>query len=201
MRILTCLAASAVFTASLNASAAVLRFDDSATQISTNEWVYEIDGVQVQATVISENGRIFYNPVEDAIGVGTNVLNGAMSWGETLTIRFDQPVTISQISFRQWENPGLIFTYDEVIFRNDDTGGLLTLTDSGQGAFDLLDHFALPDITLSSFTLIPNNQRTAVYLWGIEFETTEIPLPGAVWLFGTALAGLGVAGRRRTVEV
>lgn len=201
MRILTCLAASAVFAASLNASAAVLRFDDSATQISTNEWIYEMDGVQVQATVISENGRIFYNPVEDAIGVGTNVLNGAMSWGETLTIRFDQPVTISQISFRQWENPGLIFTYDEVIFRNDDTGGLLTLTDSGQGAFDLLDHFALPDITLSSFTLIPNNQRTAVYLWGIEFETTEIPLPGAVWLFGTALAGLGVAGRRRTVEV
>lgn len=199
MRILTCLAASAVFAASLNASAAVLRFDDSATQISTNEWIYEMDGVQ--ATVISENGRIFYNPVEDAIGVGTNVLNGAMSWGETLTIRFDQPVTISQISFRQWENPGLIFTYDEVIFRNDDTGGLLTLTDSGQGAFDLLDHFALPDITLSSFTLIPNNQRTAVYLWGIEFETTEIPLPGAVWLFGTALAGLGVAGRRRTVEV
>lgn len=199
MRILTCLAASAVFAASLNASAAVLRFDDSATQISTNEWIYEMDGVQ--ATVISENGRIFYNPVEGAIGVGTNVLNGAMSWGETLTIRFDQPVTISQISFRQWENPGLIFTYDEVIFRNDDTGGLLTLTDSGQGAFDLLDHFALPDITLSSFTLIPNNQRTAVYLWGIEFETTEIPLPGAVWLFGTALAGLGVAGRRRTVEV
>lgn len=199
MRILTCLAASAFFAASLNASAAVLRFDDSATQISTNEWIYEIDGVQ--ATVISENGRIFYNPVEGAIGVGTNVVNGAMSWGETLTIRFDQPVTISQISFRQWENPGLIFTYDEVVFRNDDTGGLLTLTNSGQGAFDLLDHFALPDITLSSFTLIPNNQRTAVYLWGIEFETTEIPLPGAVWLFGTALAGLGVAGRRRTAEV
>jgi len=197
MRASMLVAATAAAVLSIEASAATLRFDDSATILSTNQWQYTVDDIEV--TVTSNGGRIFYNSVEDAIGVGTNLLNGAMSWGETLTVSFDRPVYLSQISFRQWENPGPVFgiVYDEVVLSSGDT--LLTLTDSGQGIFDLVDHFALPDLLVDSFTLTPNNKRTAVYLWGIDVQ--EVPLPGAVWLFGSALAGLGIVRRRRQPQL
>lgn len=195
MRVLTSLAASTVIAISLDASALTFRFDNSATPIAGNQWEYHQGGIQ--ATLTSTGGNLFYNVVEGAVGVGNNLLNGALASGQTMTVSFDQPVIISKIYFRQWENP-VIWPLDQVKFSGG--GEVLTLTDSGEGAFDLWDVFNLGDINLSSFVLTPTNLTTAVYLWGIDIEAAEVPLPAAAWLFGSALLGLVVRGRRRATQ-
>ncbi len=192
MRILSSVAASAILAFSLDASALTFRFDNSASHMAGNQWQYSQGGIQ--ATVSSQGGDLFYNSVEDAIGVGHTVFDGAMAQHESMSVSFNQPVVISKIYFRQWENPGLFITYDQVVFNGG--GQTLTLTNSGQGV-TLLDSFNLPDITLDGFSLTPNNSLTAVYLWGIDIETAEIPLPAAAWLFGSAVMALGAGGRRR----
>jgi len=34
----------------------------------------------------------------------------------------------------------------------------------------------------------------------ISFSTTAVPAPAAVWLFGSALAGMGIIGRRKQAQ-
>src|SRR5690625_4043033 len=157
MKRMTSAAAAVLLVASLDAGAASLRFDNSAQKPSDSEWVYQLG--DLTATVTSQGGPLFYNGVERAIGVGTSVFNGAIANNETVTVHFNQPVTLSQISFRQWENPGPLGTvYDRVVLSWDE-GQSITLTDSGQGV-DLLDDFVLPDIELTQFTLTPDHHNT-----------------------------------------
>lgn len=62
---------------------------------------------------------------------------------------------------------------------------------SGFVGAPVLDH-ADYKITLSSSTL--NFSRS-----GNVITVTSVPLPGAAWLFGSVLAGLGAVGRRKSV--
>ena len=192
------LAAMVVLAFSLDASATTFRFDDSADVIAGNQWQYTQDGIQ--AVVTSAGGNITYNNSFDAIGVSG--LFSSLNLTESLSVSFDQPVTISKLYFKSWQDPQLFGTIviDQVVFNGGGTS--LTLTDSGQSFFDLLDigalsSFELPDIALNSFSLNPNSLLTGVYLWGVLVEAAEIPLPAAAWLFGSGLMGLLVMRRRQ----
>lgn len=148
----------------------------------------------VTGTATATGGSVFYNGVENAIGVGDSVFNGGIAQGETLSVNFNQTITITNMYFRQWENPGLFVTYDKVLVDGGDFQ--MMLVDSGQGIFDLLDKFPIGQ-TLDGFTLLPQNNRTAVYLHSIDFEVAEVPLPAAAWLFISAIGGLGWRKRKQ----
>lgn len=198
MRITASLTASAILAFSLDVTAATFRFDDTANIIAGNQWQYTQDGVQ--ATVTSTGGDIAYSGFFD--GIGVSGLFSSLNLTESLSVSFDQPVTVSRLYFKSWQDPQLFGTIviDQVVFNGGDVS--LTLADSNQSFLDLLNinaisAFDLPDIALSDFSLTPNSLLTGVYLWGVEIETAEIPLPAAAWLFGSGLLGLA-AVRRRT---
>lgn len=53
-----------------------------------------------------------------------------------------------------------------------------------------------------SYQLLVKSGETNNFLWDYSLawhmsQTAPVPLPGAVWLFGSALVGLGLAGRRK----
>lgn len=135
----------------------------------------------------TQGGPLFYNPVENAIGVGHTVFDGAIALGEELSIQMSDTINIQKIYFRQWENPLLFWPLDSVnLSTNSNT---ITLTDSGQGV-QLLDQFSV-NLTDDYLKIKANNGLTAIYLHSIEFETPlHVPAPPAAWLFGSALIGL-----------
>lgn len=178
------LALAGLFAFSLSVNAATMSFNNGSG-------TYSAGGVT--GTVSATGGSLFYNAVENAVGVGTNGFNGAMAQGETLAVAFDSTITVNTIYFRQWENPGLFFTYDQVIL--DGGSFQTTLTDSGQGIV-LLDQFPIGQ-SLDGFMLTPQNGLTAVYLHSIDFDVAEVPIPAAAWLFGSALVGFFGVSRKR----
>lgn len=193
----------------------------STMYFNNNSGSYSADGVTatVSVTTSSAGGGLYYNNVEDAIGVGSNNINGAMGFkslifvvptfttDETMTVSFDREVTVDTVFFRQWENSvggfGDLVQFD---YSGGTSGsGSLLFSDSGigDGLGQLLDPFAA-GISLTSFTITPfqdgnklngANAKTAVYLHSLDFNVTEVPVPAAAWLFGSAL--LGLAGFRR----
>jgi len=195
---------------SMGASAATISFDNGSG-------VYTDAGTGVTATVtvttVRNQDGLFYNSTEDAIGVGDSKTTGAMGYtsgilngnfscgligcfneGETITVTFNQQVTIDDIYFRQWENNFLGFG-DEVDFTS--SGGNLNFNDSDE-VIGLLDRFDV-DVTTSAFILTPeqDHAETAVYLHSLDFTVSQVPLPAAAYLFGSALVGLLAVGRRR----
>lgn len=204
-KILTGLAATAALAAS-GAQASTINFDNGSGS-------YSADGVTADVTVtpaVSGQG-LFYNGVENAIGVGDNVINGAMGHkqqnfvifpefteAETMTVTFSQEVILDTVWFRQWENNVLGFS-DEVIFNfSGGASGAGSITFSDSGVASLWDPFAA-GVSLTSFTLTPEQDgaETAVYLHSVDFTVSQVPIPAAAWLFGSALLGLVSVGRRR----
>ncbi len=120
----------------------------------------------ITVTAGASGGPLFYNPVENAIGVGTDVFNGALAGSEVLSVNFSNTVNVTDVSFRQWENPVLV-TFDRVIF-DYSPGGSLTFTDSGQGVV-LLDTFSTGGLDIDSFDVHPDTGVTAVYLHSVGF--------------------------------
>lgn len=206
----------AAVVASASASAATINFNNGSGS-------YSADGVTATVTVTTARSGdgLYYNATEDAIGVGNSATTGAMGYkeyslfqcgligcyteAETITVTFSEEVTISNIYLRQWENNVLGFG-DEVNFTS--AGGNVNFDESDQ-TIGLLDRFDV-GVTATSFTLTPEqngtngagaSNRTAVYLHSLEFEVSEVPLPAAAYLFGSALAGLVAVGRRRAKAV
>ena len=141
--LLPCLALSPI------ASALTMNFNNGSGS-------YTVGGVT--GTASTTGGSLFYNGVENAIGVGSDVFNGALAQGETLSINFDQTVTVNTVYFRQWENP-FIVTLDQVVF-DYFPGGQVTFTNSGQGV-TLLDSFSAGGVDIDGFTLLPQTGGTA----------------------------------------
>ncbi|ROS00217.1 putative secreted protein [Sinobacterium caligoides] len=53
----------------------------------------------------------------------------------------------------------------------------------------------------SLYTLIHDDDHYYEYFPGPADEVSSVPLPGAVWLFGSAIAGLGFVSRRKARKV
>ena len=112
--------------------------------------------------------------------------------GETLTLLFDQEVFIDQIVFRNGDH-GTSFAG---VFDLDIDSGA-----AGSGEYALTNIFNPADTLKGTEFVFSNfNCKTCnPYQFYIEtLEVSEVPIPAAVWLFGSGLIGLVGVARRRT---
>ena len=122
---------------------------------------------------------------------------------ETLHITFSQAVDIDTLHLRQWEGP------DEgqaVISFNGGTTTQTISADTG-GAFDTNEYVALNATGVTSLDItgiytgtlffVEKTQFFVAGLQGVTASPSEVPVPAAAWLFGSALLGLGQLKRRK----
>lgn len=213
-KLLSTFAGCALFAAAAGSQAATINFNNGSG-------VYSAGGVTatVSVTTVRSGDGLYYNSTENAIGVGSSKTTGAMGYkeynlfkcgfvgcfteGETITVTFDQEVTVDNVYLRQWEDNVAGFG-DEVNFTS--AGGNVNFDKSdGYDGSILVDRFET-GVTTTSFTLTPvqggtngagATVKTAVYLHSLDFSVSEVPLPAAAWLFGSAMLGLIGVGRRR----
>lgn len=147
----------------------------SATTINFNNGsgVYSAGGVTVNVASTGTGAGLYYNGVENAIGVGNSNTNGGIGckdsgcadviFGsgfvstEQLTFTFSEKVKLDTIWFRQWENNFLGFG-DWVTFTyyiGNTVAGTIEFKDSGlgDGTSVLLDPFSLGGIELTKFSV------------------------------------------------
>lgn len=128
--------------------------------------------------------------------------SGTIEGDETLIITFDQVVDIGSIHLRQWEGPddGIVATF----FSAGGNSTVVHTSDDG-GAFNTNEHITLNATGVSSIQVsgIYNGKilgipKTQFYVAGLNnVELSQVPLPAAAWLFGSALLGLVGIGRRK----
>ena len=110
--------------------------------------------------------------------------------GEILVLEFDQVVTITDITFINGEhNP--TFAADAVF------GLIIDTVDQGS---QTLTNLYTTDLTGQKFSFINDqpNLDSDPYRFYINTMTAVVPVPAAVWLFGSGLLGLVAVARRRT---
>lgn len=117
---------------------------------------------------------------------------------DQLVFTFGSKVTLGGISFRQWENG-----FDKVDLVTD-TGTTYQLrTSTSSASAGLIDYFAFATpLTLQSFTLkAVGGAGTATYVHGLQNANlvSQVPVPAAAWLMGSALVGLAGVARRKQV--
>lgn len=150
-----------------------------------------------------------------AYNEGTQVTLGALSldgigvrskWGnvsaiqrlETLRITFSEAVNVGTVHLRQWE------ALDKVYFTVGKTNGstntfAYSYESNLLGTNEKASGLGLNGITYLEIT--GASTTTATFLAGLydvtAAQTSEVPVPAAAWLFGSAMAGLGLFGRKK----
>lgn len=145
----------------------------------------------------------------DGFGVGKYAANPfatnggayyAIQGGETLHLSFDQTVDVGTLKLRQWEGPdrGTVtvhtLTGSQTFNLAGDNCGLCTGQDV---ALNMLGVTQI-DVTGVFNGKILGIPATQFFVAGFSnVQVSEVPVPAAVWLFGSALAGLGGIARKR----
>lgn len=152
-------------------------------------------------TVRGTGGSLFYNGTttlgaRDFLGVGSNIFNGAVGYHEGLVVGFSEDVRLTSIGLSQWENG---WETARLSFGND--GVILAGSHRQEGPFGTRDYWSFgPGLSLNEFKLRPHSGLPAFYLFEIGYELVgpaEVPLPAAAWLFGSAILGVVIVGRRK----
>jgi hypothetical protein len=127
--------------------------------------------------------------------IGTFALESSEGSGDRLVLTFTSPVRY--FSFYHIDNTDIDLFVDFTIaeITEFDTGATSASGDSAQ-FFGLVADGADGLIEQVSFSGVGGSQRWAVdnLAWG---DTTVVPVPAAAWLFGSALVGAGIFGRRK----
>ena len=150
-------------------------------------------------------------PVKSGIGAvpsGFGGLGTSFVTSETVTVSFSEEVILDTLILGNWEN-NVAGNGDRATlnFSGGSSGaGTIDLngSDGNGGLTDAFDFFVNLNTSLTTFTITPvqggTNSDGATVKTSFRLnavEVSEVPLPAAVWLFGSAIAGLGVIGRRR----
>lgn len=116
---------------------------------------------------------------------------------ETLHISFSQAVNIDTLHLRQWEGPDDAVA---VISYNGGSSSSQTITADTGGAFDTNEYIALNAVGVTSLDIsgiyngniffVEATQFFVAGLQGVTVTPSEVPVPAAAWLFGSALLGL-----------
>lgn len=148
-------------------------------------------------------------------GLGCSLVFTGFVTSEWLTFTFSEAVKLSSIGLTQWENNVLgigdwaRLTY--YVGTSNTVAGTVDFVNSGIGDGPLLDTFStgsLAGLAVTKFMIAPLqgtkpggvSAKTAFYVHDLNFSKIPIvPIPGAAWLLGSALVGLGGVARRRSV--
>ncbi len=177
----------------LNRSATLPLFNPALGDLTQVQYAWSIE-VDRSPVTVSHNPGGPYTVVYDSLGADVNiaapgiVVNELMTNGEVL---FIPPGSTSPTRFYPFDliKNGIIFP-----------GGVFLSEFEGVGTFDWTYSFSpiaeaqpLPTGVTASFAEI----QSGGYLQ-ITYDYNPVPVPAAVWLFGSALVGLGAWARRRT---
>lgn len=125
----------------------------------------------------------------DGFGVKSNCCDSrAIGNNETLTITFSETVDLGDLHLRQFEGPdSLLLTWDT---------GSMVLND---GTASINEHRTVNLSGVSFISLTGQGFLTQATLAGLNnvSAVSEVPVPAAAWLFGSALLGLAGAKRKR----
>lgn len=179
----------------LSATSSATSFDFTGYGSSNNASVVNVlsnDGL-FTATVTSASGGNVGAYNLDGFGVKDGFFNlGGIQDNEVLRVDFSQTLDIGTLTLRQWEGP------DNVILRGYGTGGSVTLnTDSC--AFCTAETFTVNLTDIDYLTIEGNSFGTVAFLAGLGNVSapSEVPVPAAAWLFGSALVGLAGLKRKK----
>lgn len=110
---------------------------------------------------------------------------------ETLRLDFSAATDIGGLYLTGWEAADrLTLNYD---------GGVVDINDEHNN-WSSDDHYAINLTNVTFLTLTGNSFGTVARLAGLEdvsASVSEVPVPAAAWLFGSALIGLGGFARKR----
>lgn len=136
----------------------------------------------------------------DGLGVQSYPGNvSAIQRLETLRITFSQAVDVGTVHLRQWESADKIYLK---VGKADGSSSILAYDGESDvwNTNEYVSNLGLTGITYLEIT--GDSTGTATFLAGLynvtaASQTSEVPVPAAAWLFGSAMASLGVFGRRK----
>lgn len=169
---------------------AVLTFGSS-TQAATvwDESVNgDLDGTQTIALVAGVNTVLGFSVVTPS-STNYDAWNFTLASGQSISeikITYDDP----QGAFNQYPNQGVYsVTGPSGLLIYETINGDLFRTDTYSPELDAVGNYL---VALTGDFVYPQTN------WSVDFTVSQVPLPAAVWLFGSGLLGLtGIARRRK----
>jgi hypothetical protein len=158
----------------------------------SGSFIYDADTHAV--TSIGFSGATIVNP--------TVLTHGFDVYGDGSAIVFTETVVSSELELSSYVGSAMIFGFTDAL---TNAGGVTTLVEGeGPGPLTLLDNPSsmagcwAGDECHAYGVYFLLDQEDYVYTGG-TLVGTVVPIPAAVWLFGSALAGLGWMRRKQTV--
>lgn len=158
-----------------------------------------VDGVTVNISTPGGNNLDFYTFNSNGYGIGHSgcvsalfipICSAAIQQNESLLVSFSESVTVTGITLAAWDGP------DEAFIEAGPGGNTLTI-DEDPDLFGQVSTFDLSSLgELTSFTITNTKYAGLFTLRGLEVATTEVPIPSAAFLFGSALMAIGGIARR-----
>lgn len=174
----------AALTLSAGASAASFDFTGSSTS-----GIASSDGA-ITVNLSTPSGSVTTG--SSGVGVKDGFLNLAgIQKNETLRLDFSVATDIGSLLLTGWEGPDrLTLNYN---------GGVVDINDDHNG-WSSNETYAINLTGVTFLTLTGNSTGTVTRLSGLQnvsVTPSEVPVPAAAWLFGSALVGLGSLARRK----
>jgi len=172
-----------------------IRFVDGGANLNlvTGSFIYDADTQAVSA--VSFSGLPSYGP-------DYNLLYGIDISGDGSSILFTEQAVASIAELDTYSGEAMVLGFTN---RLTNTGGFTTLLE-GIGPGSLIDNGSnnanCQDGIDSCMTYGIYNvtHYESLGYWGGEIVGSVVPVPAAVWLFGSALAGLGWIRRKQTQQ-
>lgn len=158
---------------------------------TTSYTVASLDGSVNATLTASKNGNSKKLGALNLDGIGVYT-GGANLWGiqnnEVLTVSFSQAVNIGTVHLRQWE------LADKLTLTTNQGDNIVI--DNESALLNTNEYVTVNLSGITSLSLKGETFGTVAFLAGLQNVTTsEVPVPAAAWLFGSAL--LGLAGFRK----
>jgi hypothetical protein len=145
------------------------------------------------ATKIIDDPVIEFTNTQD-LGVNGSIVRSADFSGNTLTILNDGTDLVpNSLGFG-----GLIWSFDNFIFP-DPAEIISGLTLTSEEGFNVLSYtFTSDSIIVITESYLVNDIEGNIFTASFDIQSSVVPVPPAVWLFGSGLIGLiGVARRKK----
>jgi hypothetical protein len=128
-------------------------------------------------------------PQSDVIAFSLTV-SGATSGNGTFTL--------ADFDYFSWNTKGIEMDLSRDLIGQATVNALLWASEEGAGGFGMGAKEGSGAPTSLQWYVLAASEGAGDNLRLISFRPEPVPLPAAVWLFGSAIAGFALAGRKRT---